>query len=607
MNRDNPELNAYLSIGLLEKNTTFLIDSGSDVSLIKANQLRKGIYVNIDDNILLNGVTAGHLKTLGAVEGDIFHFEQFLNQKFHVASSNFSIKQDGILGYDFLKNHRVELNCHANKTKLVVATSVDFELTSDGGKVVDLNMSQVNKDLEHIKTTLKMLNQENVINEDRIHIKEKAIDFNQEQIAKDVLVVNNFENDNLVGDNIEEINSFLGKKGSKRHTQQKVGIVNLNFCPVIKPNKEVIHSEMVAENFDKVPFIKPVIDVIHSEMVEEYIFEKKANKIIKPNIFVKGAHQEDGVTQEKVTAQDLSLSLEDTKEIIRNVKAKTNSSSETPRKVNIHKEKEFLCNVRLIDNKILVGYMNSVLKALFYLDNFMSWLFANKQNHKNYCNNTDCIVCLCLNIFEEMKLGTYVVKPIRLFEILTNRLIKFNKCDQNSHEFLLYLIKCLDEDLLRVNKGILFRDYFLNMFKGDMYIQVSCNNCENILKLDFKFKELHLTKNKLNTSLNELIKLYFNEVQVNDYKCKNCNMKVSIIKKYAIKELPDILCIIVDKAQEHFKDIILKIDKNINLNSFVDDNKHPITNYNLKAILNKVGDKKGHYYRRKKGKIFFYV
>lgn len=77
------------------------MDCGSDISLIKLDQLRPTQQIYQNENCILNGIGANSVNTLGKTDTKI-HFNDFsINQSFQVVDSSFPIPTDGILGRDF--------------------------------------------------------------------------------------------------------------------------------------------------------------------------------------------------------------------------------------------------------------------------------------------------------------------------------------------------------------------------------------------------------------------------------------------------------------------------------------------------------------------------
>lgn len=78
-----------------------LVDTGSDISLLKYSCLKPGVPVDRSRTILLNGIYGGKGKTVGKCIGK-FLLESEIKCEFQIVNDKDSIPFDGILGRDFL-------------------------------------------------------------------------------------------------------------------------------------------------------------------------------------------------------------------------------------------------------------------------------------------------------------------------------------------------------------------------------------------------------------------------------------------------------------------------------------------------------------------------
>lgn len=87
-----------------QKSTTFLVDSQSDISIIKVDSLSDLSYINTKNITKIVGVKQGSLRTLGTINTFLMpDSDKQLNTKFHVVDSSFPIPVDGIIGKDLIK------------------------------------------------------------------------------------------------------------------------------------------------------------------------------------------------------------------------------------------------------------------------------------------------------------------------------------------------------------------------------------------------------------------------------------------------------------------------------------------------------------------------
>lgn len=75
------------------------MDTGSSPNLIKENSLELNTQIDIYDTLDLIGITTNRVAT----KGSVFLTIREIPVKFHVVHSDFPIKQQGILGRNFLE------------------------------------------------------------------------------------------------------------------------------------------------------------------------------------------------------------------------------------------------------------------------------------------------------------------------------------------------------------------------------------------------------------------------------------------------------------------------------------------------------------------------
>lgn len=87
----------------------FLVDSGSDISLIKEDSLFYLKDIDRHDIIKIQGISEDYIEALGSLQVDLSFSNLVCDQKFILVDSDFPIPHDGIIGRDFLKKYRVSL------------------------------------------------------------------------------------------------------------------------------------------------------------------------------------------------------------------------------------------------------------------------------------------------------------------------------------------------------------------------------------------------------------------------------------------------------------------------------------------------------------------
>lgn len=87
-----------------------LLDTGSDLNLIKLNVLNPNVPVEETERYSLTGITEQTILTLGKTFLPIQIANHSINAEFHVVHPNFPIKFEGILGRPFLQSNQLSVN-----------------------------------------------------------------------------------------------------------------------------------------------------------------------------------------------------------------------------------------------------------------------------------------------------------------------------------------------------------------------------------------------------------------------------------------------------------------------------------------------------------------
>jgi len=102
-----------------------LLDTGADPNLIKVHNLKPNTAILREDTLYF--IDIGYIKTLGSIEISFMG----LQVKFHVLPNNFQIREEGILGNDFLGRYSAiinyktgQLECNGSKIKIKIRDSI---------------------------------------------------------------------------------------------------------------------------------------------------------------------------------------------------------------------------------------------------------------------------------------------------------------------------------------------------------------------------------------------------------------------------------------------------------------------------------------------------
>lgn len=107
--------------------SSFLVDTQADISVLKINHINSNIYIDKNEQIDIRGITDMAIASLGTSEIDLYFPDTTINHKFHIVSNNFQIPAHGILGKDFLKRfncqidyEKMQLVIKSNKNKVFI-------------------------------------------------------------------------------------------------------------------------------------------------------------------------------------------------------------------------------------------------------------------------------------------------------------------------------------------------------------------------------------------------------------------------------------------------------------------------------------------------------
>ena len=111
------------SSDLKKDNLRFLVDSGSELNIIKEDVLKDTLNVNYNQVFSLTGISKDSILTKGSTE---IRFGE-VRGTFNVVDKNFPIYWDGILGVEFLNQHRAKLCFDENVLSLKRSKKYPFE------------------------------------------------------------------------------------------------------------------------------------------------------------------------------------------------------------------------------------------------------------------------------------------------------------------------------------------------------------------------------------------------------------------------------------------------------------------------------------------------
>ena len=99
---------------LINKNSKFFIDTGADISIVKAKTIQDDVKIDTSLKIHVHGVTAGKQTTIGAIT---LHINK-LPCTFHVINNDINLEVDGLIGCHNLQIHNGKIDMKEKFIKL---------------------------------------------------------------------------------------------------------------------------------------------------------------------------------------------------------------------------------------------------------------------------------------------------------------------------------------------------------------------------------------------------------------------------------------------------------------------------------------------------------
>ena len=188
-----------------------------------------------------------------------------------------------------------------------------------------------------------------------------------------------------------------------------------------------------------------------------------------------------------------------------------------------------------LENKGNTCYANSVIQSLYFCKEFREKILISKAPPNTLLK---CLqdLFIALKAFKK-KTGTLSAKQLILQVKTLNELFN-NDHHQDSHEFLIWMLSTLDEELKKVGKS-----WIEEIFAGKSITQTICLCCESTTNREEMYMDLSLDVMQ-NTSLIASIKSFTKPERLfgdDKFFCDNCNCKQEAERKTLIKSTPQVL------------------------------------------------------------------
>lgn len=108
----NTDTTDYVTIqcNLASKPLNFLVDSQADISIMKISSLNQNFSYDTCEIIRIKGITNSAISTFGTVFIKLLIDNVSIEHKFHLVPDSIAIPTDGIIGKEFIKAHRCNLD-----------------------------------------------------------------------------------------------------------------------------------------------------------------------------------------------------------------------------------------------------------------------------------------------------------------------------------------------------------------------------------------------------------------------------------------------------------------------------------------------------------------
>ena len=243
---------------MADSNLTFIVDCGSDISVIKAEVVRKTQIYYPYEKCNISRIGHGIVSSLGTTYTNLVINGFKLPQMFHIVENNFPIPTDGILGRDFLVKHK----CNIDYNSWLLNLTTNFETFS---------IPIVNRQVSKYKIPARC---EIIKRINKTDLMEDSVIFSQE-IAPGIFCANSIvtKDDcfvkfiNTTNEDYDLATSFEPKHAPLRKYQ----IENKNKAPCDGIGKQKLKNQIKTQGLD--PEIKQKVEALCMEYIDIFSLE----------------------------------------------------------------------------------------------------------------------------------------------------------------------------------------------------------------------------------------------------------------------------------------------------------------------------------------------
>lgn len=239
-----------------------MIDTGSQVNILKINCLRGDLKINETQKINLRGINKDLIQTLGKLTISIKLNEVDIKTEFHIVGTQFPIPKDGILGHDFLSKNNVIVNVAENK--IIIHNDKSEEQIKSSTHKTDTGKtgSQIIKLNPRSETMIEIIIADP-------EVESKSIFIHKQQITKDVFCSSAVSNVN----NGRAIISMLNISEEFKHVHE----TDLNKI-MYDSEYEIYTVEKEDNNNERITRLRQIIKTEHMDENERQSIYKICEK-----------------------------------------------------------------------------------------------------------------------------------------------------------------------------------------------------------------------------------------------------------------------------------------------------------------------------------------
>lgn len=142
----------YITTDLSNSELCFMIDTGAQTSIVKAEKLHKTLTVTKSDSMNFKGVSQDTpIKSYGSVMANFRINNANFEHKLYIVGNKINLNMDGILGHDFLKTFGAQIDYSNGTIKLQTPINARLRVKQDKSTDTDGLYREKPQEKEHCR------------------------------------------------------------------------------------------------------------------------------------------------------------------------------------------------------------------------------------------------------------------------------------------------------------------------------------------------------------------------------------------------------------------------------------------------------------------------